>query len=79
MNVRQRAEARQMLGDDESKSVVCLAEDVERIVEGRLAKCLGLSGSQVGAIASAVRRELRDQIDAAVFEQRTLKIRQPYL
>ena len=64
-----QAEARKMMSEDERDQVVTLASDVERLINSRLK--LGLSGDQVGAIAAAVRAELRYQIDAAIYHQRS--------
>lgn len=69
MTPQRQAKARKMLSDDERDQIIVLATDIERIINGRLK--LGLSGEQVGAIAAAVRTELRDQIDAAIYRQRS--------
>jgi hypothetical protein len=66
---QRQAEARKMLAGQERTQVEMLATDVERLINSRLG--LGLSGEQVGAIAATVRTELRDQIDAAVYHQRS--------
>jgi hypothetical protein len=69
MTPQRQAEARKMVSSDERDEIVALAADVEQLIQSRLK--LGLSGEQVGAIAAAVRAELRDQIDAAIYHQRS--------
>jgi hypothetical protein len=64
-----QAEARKMVSDIERDQIVALATEVERLIKSRLG--LGLSGAQVGSIAATVRTELRDQIDAAIYHQRS--------
>jgi hypothetical protein len=67
----EQAEARGMVSDGECEQIVRLAAEVERLINSRLK--LGFSGGQIGAIAAAVRSELRDQIDAAIYHQRSTK------
>jgi hypothetical protein len=64
-----QAAARKMVSDEERNQIVLLATQIEVLINSRLR--LGLSGEQVGAIAAAVRTELRDQIDAAIYHQRS--------
>jgi len=69
MTPQRQAEARKMVSADERDQIVALATEVERLINSRLG--LGLGGGQVGAIAAAVRTTLRDEIDAAIYHQRS--------
>lgn len=69
--LKRQAEARKMVSDDERDQIVALATEVERLINSRLG--LGLSGEQIGGIAASVRAELREQIDAAIYHQRSIR------
>jgi hypothetical protein len=62
------AAARQMLSQSEKDQVGELLRQVQYLVS-RLD--LGLSGEQIGSIAATVRVTLREQIDEAVYHQRS--------
>jgi hypothetical protein len=69
MTPQRLAEASKMVSAEERDQIVVLAAEVERMINSRLR--LGLSGWRIGVIAASVRTELRDQIDAAIYHQRS--------
>jgi len=71
MTPARQAAARKMVSETEREAIVALAAEVEQLVNRRLQ--LGLSGETISAIAAAVRLTLREEIDAAIYHQRSLE------
>ncbi len=70
MTPARQSAARKMVSESERDQIVSLATEIEQMVNRRL-QGLGLSGEGVAAIAATVRLTLREEIDAAIYHQRS--------